>query len=53
LHCHNVRNADGSLDKRYLNCCVEQHNFAPIHWDEAMLYFSSDDRAQNFQHASA
>ena len=53
LHSGNVRLPDGSLDRRYLNCCVEQHNFAPIHWDEAMLYFSSNDRAPNFQHAPA
>lgn len=39
LHCHNVRLADGELDKRYFNACVEQHNFTPCHWDEAMAYF--------------
>jgi calcineurin-like phosphoesterase family protein len=25
LHSGNVRLPDGSLDRRYLNCCVEQH----------------------------
>jgi calcineurin-like phosphoesterase family protein len=40
LHCHNVRLADGSLDRRYFNTCVEQNNFAPFHWDEAMAWFA-------------
>ena len=52
LHSHNVKLPDGSLDRRYFNCCVEQHNFSPVHWDEVMQYFS-DDRAQNVQHAPA
>lgn len=40
LHCHNVRLIDGSLDRRYFNVSVEQNNFAPFHWDEAMTWFS-------------
>ena len=40
LHCHNVRLADGSLDRRYFNVSVEQNNFAPFHWDEAMAWFA-------------
>jgi calcineurin-like phosphoesterase family protein len=39
LHSNYVRNEDGSLDRRYLNTCVDANDFRPLHWDEAMVYF--------------
>ena len=40
LHCHNVRLADGEVDRRYFSACVEQHDFAPVHWDHVVSYFN-------------
>lgn len=45
LHSGCVKTADGEEDGRYFNCCVERHNFAPVHWEEAMAYFASHGRA--------
>jgi len=40
LHCHLVKDDDGNIDRCYFNACVEQHNFAPVHWDVAMEWFN-------------
>jgi calcineurin-like phosphoesterase family protein len=30
LHCFDVKDSSGQPDQKYLNCCVEQHDFAPV-----------------------
>lgn len=36
LHTERVKNADGSIDERYINVCVEQTNYRPIRLDEVL-----------------
>lgn len=38
LHAYNVLQ-NGELDKRYVCVCVEQTNFAPIAWEDAIKKF--------------
>lgn len=36
LHDLYVRHPNGNKDTRYFNCCVEHHNFTPIHLQSTM-----------------
>lgn len=36
LHSRNVEHSPGTIDPRYLCVCVEQINFTPIEWSEAL-----------------
>ena len=38
LHCHLVMDGD-EPDKRYFNSCVEQHDFAPVAFEDVKKYF--------------
>lgn len=43
-HIHNdeVTDGDNNIDSRYFNCCVEHHNYTPIHLYETMEKVQKD-----------
>lgn len=53
LHCHQVFNEKGEIDKRYYNACVERNDFTPVAFEEIKAFFKGHDGTQDFQHAPA
>lgn len=39
LHYNRVLDADGNVDQRYFNCCVELHNFTPVPFETVKEHF--------------
>jgi calcineurin-like phosphoesterase family protein len=47
LHWHEVRNDDGSLDKRFFNSCLERNDFSPVPLELIKDFFKDRERPKD------
>ena len=47
LHWHEVKNDDGSLDKRFFNSCLERNDFSPVPLELIKDFFKDRERPKD------